>query len=67
MTTPSPNPATNQQEAPVTSPTIEVPEEVRPPAYVVAPRVQRLTGYLAAPVVLAVAAGVAAVVRAVAP
>lgn len=43
---------------------IEVPDEVRPPAYWLAPRVARLRGYLVAPLVLGVFAGLAALVQA---
>jgi len=42
--------------------TVRVPEEVRPPAYRVAPRVRRVAGYVWAPVVLAGLAAVSGVV-----
>ena len=44
--------------APTGSP-VEVPDEVRPPAYRLAPQVTRLRGYLLAPLVLGVAGGIA--------
>jgi hypothetical protein len=66
MTTPSSIPSTNQQqEAPVNIPAVEVLDEVRPPAYRVAPRLSRRLGYAWAPVVVGAVGAVSWLVQVV--